>query len=800
MARRAKARDPTPEPSEPAESANEEESSDEEEVYVEPNLATRARRNNAGNRMQALIEDEAQAEVEDMFKEEENDEEFAQKEEKDEFDSDFGSTDEGEGDEEDDEEAGERKLQREAKEAKKAAASKKKRGFQAPVHPFARQTKAQRAKAASASAEASTSATTLDDEEKPAKKRRKSATAAAVDPAFLLPQRESSRRTAVESRRQVQDRIKETEQKKAVAPKPVKKAQVTLTQADLIAEALETEEVNRAALLAFYAAEEDRREMERIAGMRYEIIGAKITFLSRTEGRRAEDVKGKGKKKEEAGRKRLIEVIGESGKKGWKAGAAQSGAARANGDSAAAPTASTSKPPTRHSLRNILNSPAVSPPAPDPEPTPSTPPERPEYTRNWLIFGNTDEEPITRGQELEAIFGEHEDWTREAPLPAKTVDGVEGRGYLCPITGLPAKYRDPRTLTPYATLAAYKILSSLTDAQTAVYSDSLGAYTGNTGMPGGVIREVEASWARRPGAKAAAAAVAAATGAGAAAPGGVAPRFAAASPSIAPPSRPMVGTPTQVLPSPSPAPSASGSTGTGTGKKPRAPRQSVSADNPYKIEYAHAGGSGRGQRGRGSLDGAAGAAEGMVGEGAYQYVPPQGGVQPGTPHHPQHPYAAHQQHQQHYQQAQNPYAFSGVYSPSPMGGSPSPFQQHQQQQHPYAYPPQQPHASLVGTSSAPQARSISFGARTGGDPFGGGGGGSPHSPYGHPPPQHPHHPHPHPPSPFHAHHLPPFPPASQPGAQGAFVLPALPTGGALPGLPPLPGGSGMGGAGGGGGA
>ncbi|GAA5840428.1 hypothetical protein JCM11251_006557 [Rhodosporidiobolus azoricus] len=792
MARKAKARDPTPEPSEPAESSNEEEESSEEEVYVEPNLATRTRRGNAGNRMQALIEDEAAAEVEEMFKEEENDEEFDQKEEKDEFDSDFGSTDEGEGDEDDDEEAGERRLQREAKDAKKAAASKKKRGFQAPMHPFARQTKAQRAKAAkgqSASteggAEASTSATTLDDEEKPLPKRRKKSMSA-VDPAFLVPQRESSRRTAVESKKQIQDRLKEMEQKKTTAPKPTKKATVTLTQADLIAEALETEEVNRAALLAFYAAEEDRREMERIAGMRYEIIGAKISFLSRTENRPLDDGKGKGKEKMEAGRKRLIEVVGESGHKGWKGSA---DAARSGGTDSAtavsvdpAPAASTSsshKPkPTRSSLRNILNSPSVTPAgSPPPVDIPATPPERQEYTRNWLIFGNTDEEPITRGQELEAIFGEHEDWTAERKVPAKTVDGVEGRGYLCPITGLPAKYRDPRTLTPYATLAAYRIITSLTDAQNAVYSDSLGAYTGLTGMPGGVVKEVEASWARRPGAKAAAAAVAAPGGA---APGSGAgtPRYAAASPSVfsGAPSRPMVGTPAQVLPSPS-----VGGSGSGGVKKPRAPRQSLSSENPYKVEYAHAGGTGRGNRGRGSLDAAAGGGVegGAMEGGAYQY---QAG-QPGTPYQPQQYYQAQQQ-------PQNPYALSGVYSPSPLaaGGSPSPFPQHQQQ---HAYPKPHPHPpsyhppppSLVGTSSAPQARSITFGSRPGGDPFGGEGLPSPYS----------HHP-PHPPHSFGdaSRQSPLSAPGGPPGgfggaAQGTFVLPALPGASGLPGLPPLPG-------------
>lgn len=89
MARRARARS-SPEPSEEPEaassaadasSADEGSSSDSEQIEVEPNLATRSRRSNAGARMQALIEDEASAKVEteEMFREEENDEEFEQK-------------------------------------------------------------------------------------------------------------------------------------------------------------------------------------------------------------------------------------------------------------------------------------------------------------------------------------------------------------------------------------------------------------------------------------------------------------------------------------------------------------------------------------------------------------------------------------------------------------------------------------------------------------------------------------------------------------------------------------------------
>ena len=96
-------------------------------------------------------------------------------------------------------------------------------------------------------------------------------------------------------------------------------------------EALNTEDVNRASLLAFYAAEEDRRAQERIASMRYQITGPRVTWISRLEGvdRKVHgkgDAKGKGKEVEhdkasgmESGRRRLIEVIGEAGKEGWTA-------------------------------------------------------------------------------------------------------------------------------------------------------------------------------------------------------------------------------------------------------------------------------------------------------------------------------------------------------------------------------------------------------------------------------------------------------------------------------------------------
>ncbi|GAA5992996.1 hypothetical protein JCM5350_004312 [Sporobolomyces pararoseus] len=543
------------------EEEQEEEEEEEESDFepVEPNLATRVRRANAGNRMRALLEDEQGAmggESEEMFKEEVDDVEFKQKEEADVFDSDFGSTDEDEYGE-DDEEAGERKLQNEAKAEKKAAQKKKKKGFVAPTHPFARTTKDQARKAAKkqqleseggGDPVASTSAETLD---LPAKRKR-----GTVDPNFLVPMRESSRRSAVEFKKGVKDRLVESEKRRAVATKPRRKKAKTLTQADLIAEALETEEVNRAALLAFYAAEEDRREAERVAGMRYEIIGPKLTFLSRTEGNVEKKDKGKGK--EELGRRRMIEVLGESGQKGWKG--------NTNGASTQPTTTNDengSEPITRHDeTGQAVDQTSSTSAQKDQQPSSRQrdPNEPMPWTRNWLVF---DQFEGNRADEYEVLFGDHVDWSQPAPPRS------DPKLQRCALTGLPARYRDPRTLTPYASLEAYQVLNSIVDAQAFIWTDSLGAYTGTSGF--GLAREVETMWSRRP-----------------------AQRVRHAASTDAPP----VLLPMSAAP---PNPHALRAHATRSSQ----PRMSTSSgareDNPYVREYANSGGS----RTRGRMSGAA---------------------------------------------------------------------------------------------------------------------------------------------------------------------------------------------------
>ncbi|KAL8293281.1 hypothetical protein RQP46_000975 [Phenoliferia psychrophenolica] len=372
--------------------------------------------------MRALLEEEGLIEDEELFREEEDDVDFQAKDEEDVFDSDFGSTDSEDGAEDEGEDAGEKQLERDAKAERRDARGKKKAVHTPFLPSFARQTKQQARRAPVAS----TSASTLDDaSEGPPPKKRKISLAAVNAIAGITP-RESSRKSSVAFKKTIE----------ATLPKPVKKATVTLTQADLIAEALETEEINRASLLAFYAAEEDRRAADRIAGMRYEIVGPKLTFLSRLEGVPRVD-KGKGVEgsaaaadtaaaKLESGRRRLIEVI--------------------------APTSdlATTQP----------------------------------YARNYVILSEFDG---TRQEEMTAIFGEHHEWGSVKVVPSRS-RVLHRKVPLCPLTGLPAPYRDPRTMTPYSSLAAYRTLTALVD-QSYPWDPTQSVFTGKAGY--GLQKELE---------------------------------------------------------------------------------------------------------------------------------------------------------------------------------------------------------------------------------------------------------------------------------------------------------------------
>lgn len=58
------------------------------------------------------------------------------------------------------------------------------------------------------------------------------------------------------------------------------------------------------------------------------------------------------------------------------------------------------------------------------------------------------------------VLGSHVDWSKYAVVPARNRP-LRPRQSVCPVTGLPARYRDPRTGIAFATREAYTILTQL---------------------------------------------------------------------------------------------------------------------------------------------------------------------------------------------------------------------------------------------------------------------------------------------------------------------------------------------------
>jgi len=206
----------------------------------------RARRSNAGNRMQELLA-RGEFEADDMFLEAENDVEFeAREEEPDIVDSDFdGNSTEEESDE--DVEA-EESIAREEKRQRKAAK---------PVVRTLAQPKGPTAPA-------------------PARPRAPRTVPSVVPPGGV---RSSSRRSTVENKMATQTKLQEAEARRAsVRARPAKRVK-HLTQDALIREALEMEEENTQSLLHYLEQEEERKAQQRQAGKKH-MSGPFVRWIS----------------------------------------------------------------------------------------------------------------------------------------------------------------------------------------------------------------------------------------------------------------------------------------------------------------------------------------------------------------------------------------------------------------------------------------------------------------------------------------------------------------------------------------
>ena len=468
----------------------------------------RARRSNAGNRMQELLA-RGEFEADDMFLEAENDVEFeAREEEPDIVDSDFdGNSTEEESDE--DVEA-EESIAREEKRQRKAAK---------PVVRTLAQPKGPSAPA-------------------PARPRAPRTMPSVVPPGGV---RSSSRRSTVENKMATQTKLQEAEARRAsVRARPAKRVK-HLTQDALIREALEMEEENTQSLLHYLEQEEERKARQRQAGkkhmsgpfVRWISVGLDQNIFNSIEVRDAKAKKEPPSEEREnalpqgteaqAAREmpeRTTPLPAEEAGPEPDSGAAEPhteapNESRETPNEAAEPhsealsesreapnevaephseapneapeprseTLSESREtPTEtaepHTEAPIESCEAVQPPslacnepnesaqethpplAPSHapmEPAASTDPDTPsstEKTARTILSLHGLEPGATWVDEFRYLLGDHCAWDRLPFVPSRNRP-YRPRQSTCVITGLPARYRDPRTGIPYATTEAY---------------------------------------------------------------------------------------------------------------------------------------------------------------------------------------------------------------------------------------------------------------------------------------------------------------------------------------------------------
>ncbi|KAJ7726064.1 YL1 nuclear protein-domain-containing protein [Mycena maculata] len=441
-------------------------------------LATRrSRRSTAGNRMEA-----AMAEMElDEFKDAEDDADFTNdKDEEDIFDADFASTDDEAAAQDDD--AGEAAAREEDKRAQKAKRSALEK--------------------ATSLAHARNKAT-FEPSSPPKKTRRRVALGGAVNAATgeAIAERPTAHRQSLRAHTVLNTSLTETRLKRSLAakaaqtPKKPRAQGRVVTQAELLARALDAEEGNIVEHRDYLRVEEEKRRRARV--VRPAVQGPLVRWVSRVE-----EVKvvvpppppppppsyGYG-----------YTPAGSSG--GYVFPAFQQ------------PAASTSTAPYIPSTSTFPSTAYRRSPAVGYAPYTATPPAPTTRTekvaRNYVVHEETQYPDLppsassntagrasnpsipaarsstttrtqpappkpTWGATMTALFGSHVDW-EEVKVYAGKSRPMARPIPTCPLTGLPAHYRDPRTGVPFANLSAFQTLTRVLNHE-YVWSPELGAY------------------------------------------------------------------------------------------------------------------------------------------------------------------------------------------------------------------------------------------------------------------------------------------------------------------------------------
>ncbi|KAI0358850.1 hypothetical protein OH77DRAFT_1396206 [Trametes cingulata] len=458
-------------------------------------VSRRSRRSTAGNRMEAAL---AEFKEEDIGMDVDEDADFAlDKDEEDVFESDFESTDE-EGDQEDVDAAAEKMLRQEELRARKTTRTHLERitalaharqaatfhpELIAPSEKEKTERKIRRRVSLGVAVDTETGeVTTLEDG---AAEHADSASAA-------LGRRHSTRTHTVANTSATVSRVKDEERKQSSVPKRTKSSNRALTQAELIARALDMEEGNISEHKNYLTIEEEKRRKARV--VRTSVQGPLLRWISKPEEITVQVDPGPPPPP--------ATPPVPSYPTGYPAHGypASSNASGAPGYSYTPTYPSYIPPPS-------ASTPAQPPPFqqwPPPPPTPPSavyrppqpltvhqvPPPLPrspvfrkeKVAKQYVVheLGQAEKTPRPSwNSTMTAMFGDHADWehmrvytTKGRPL-ARPVQ-------ICPITGKAAKYLDPRTNVPYANLEAYRVISGVLRHE-YIWSAALGCYVSREG-------------------------------------------------------------------------------------------------------------------------------------------------------------------------------------------------------------------------------------------------------------------------------------------------------------------------------
>ncbi|KAI0641089.1 YL1 nuclear protein-domain-containing protein [Trametes meyenii] len=449
-------------------------------------VARRPKRSTAGNRMEAAL---AEFKAEDIGMDVDEDVDFTMGfDEEDVFGSDFESTDE-EGDQDDVDAAAEKMIRQEESRARKTG-----------------RTHLERVTALAHARQAATfnpeliAPPEIDRTEK--KIRRRVSLGVAVDAetgevtsleagpleeaestSAALVRRHSTRTHTVANTSATVSRVRDEERKQSSAPKRIKSKIKALTQAELIARALDMEEGNIEEHRNYLTIEEEKRRKARV--VRPSVQGPLLRWVSKPEEITVEI--DPGPPPPPTNPFVLYPHPYPSSSYGLpSAGTGTSGYSYTSVPPTYVPPPAPSAPlpPPPFQQWPPVPPPVIYQPPPLPPPPPPRQPiiRKEKVAKQYVVHELEQVEKAPRPSwhsTMTAMFGDHADWEHMRVYTTK------GRPFtrptqMCPITGKPARYLDPRTNVPYANLDAYKVLSGVLRHE-YVWSSALGCYVSKEG-------------------------------------------------------------------------------------------------------------------------------------------------------------------------------------------------------------------------------------------------------------------------------------------------------------------------------